>query len=200
VHNAKLFMPTIVCQAVPFDHPDWIYEIQHDGFRALAFVEDIVCRFVTPNNRRLSGFPDLEHLVTGFVRARYAILDGVIAVADPTGRTSFDLLMKARRRARYYAFDLLSVDGEDLRDWPLTARKERLQSIIPALGAPIVYVSHTVGRGRSLHRLACQQGLAGILAKRAASKYEPSEREWITIQNPLYRQRDEQWTGLGETG
>ena len=199
LNHADIVMPMPVRQTVPFDHPDWIYEIQLDGFRALAFVEDIHCSFVTPRNRRLSGFPDLEQLVAGYVHARYAVLDGVIAAADATGKTSVDWLMKARRHVRYYAFDLLRIDGEDLRDWPLLLRKERLETILPTCSAPIVYVTHTVGKGRSLHQLACRDGLAGILAKRAASTYEPSKRNWITIPNPRYRQRKDEWAGLRET-
>ena len=86
-------------------------------------------------------------------------------------------MMKRRHEARYFAFDLLSLDGEDLRQLPLLARKERLRRILPARSPHVLYVDHTRGTGTELHRLACQLDLEGIVGKRANSPYEHNEHK-----------------------
>jgi len=70
-------------QTEPFDDPDWIYEIKHDGFRALAIIERGTCRFLSRKNHALTGYRELGEAVAHEVKARTAILDGELVVADP---------------------------------------------------------------------------------------------------------------------
>jgi len=92
-------------------------------------------------------------------------------------------MMQRRHLARYFAFDLLSLNGEDLTKLPLLARKEKLKRILPSRSAHVLYVDHSRGNGTALYRLACQLDLEGIVAKRADSKHEDNE-------NPAYSQKE----------
>src|SRR5438270_13284061 len=97
-------------QTQPFDDPDWIYEIKHDGFRALAVLERGVCRFISRKHQSLTGFRTLGEALVKEVKARTAILDGELVVADEQGRTVFASMMKrGGHEVRYFALDRKSV-------------------------------------------------------------------------------------------
>jgi bifunctional non-homologous end joining protein LigD len=179
-------------QTTPFDNPEWIFEIKHDGFRALAVIEEGTCRFVSRKKHQLR-FRALEEALVKEVRARTAILDGELVAADELGRTVFASMMKrARDHVRYFAFDLLSLNGKDLRERPLLHRKKTLKRVLPSRSEHLLYVDHTVGDGRWLYQCACQLDLEGIIAKHAASPYrdKPSVDTWIKIKNPDYSQKE----------
>jgi bifunctional non-homologous end joining protein LigD len=99
-------------------------------------------------------------------------------------------MMKHRQQARFYAFDLVYLNGEDLRQLPLLTRKAKLRRLLPSRSAHVLYVDHTKGAGQRLYELACQLDLEGIVAKRADSIYEgnPNDRSWIKIKNVAYSQ------------
>jgi bifunctional non-homologous end joining protein LigD len=84
------------------------------------------------------------------VNAEVAVLDGELAVPDQTDRTVFAALMKHRQQARFYAFDLLSLNGEDIRKLSKLTRKEKLRRILPSRSAHVLYVDHTKGAGQRL--------------------------------------------------
>ena len=101
-------------------------------------------------------------------------------------------MMTKRRLARFLAFDLLWLNGGDLRALPLLARKERLKRLLPFAIAGSSTFDHTRGGGRRLFELACTLDLEGIVAKRADSLYteNDSDRHWIKIKNPAYSQKE----------
>lgn len=183
---------TLVSQTQPFDDPDWLYEIKHDGFRALAVIEEGRCRFFSKNKHRLTGFRDLGEAIVKELSVENAVIDGELAATDGLGRTVFKALMQRSHQVRYFAFDLLWLNGRDLRSLPLVVRKQQLRRIVPARSAHMLYVDHTKGAGTELYRLACQLDLEGIVAKRADSQYdqETNGRIWIEITNPDYSQKD----------
>jgi hypothetical protein len=111
-------------QSEPFDDPDWLYEIKHDGFRALALIDPGHCWFVSRRKHKFHGFRDLAAALVREVNAEVAVLDGELAVPDQTGRTVFAATMKHRQQARFYAFDLLYLNGEDLRHCPCSHEKQ----------------------------------------------------------------------------
>ena len=118
-----------------------------------------------------------------------AILDGEVIAADETGRPRFYDLLRRPRRATYVAFDLLWLNGADLRPLPLRERRRRLQAVLPA-GSSIVSEAVSVERrGRELFQLTCTHDLEGIVAKRAADPYEPRVR-WLKIKNVAYSQKE----------
>jgi ATP-dependent DNA ligase len=145
---------------------------------------------------QLNSFGRPANELSRILQVDDAILDGEIAVRDETGRTVFADLMHNRGKARFYAFDLLRLNGEDLRSIPLLARKQRLKRLIPAGSRSISYVDHVQRYGKALYRLACEHDLEGIVAKRADQPYDQNNQRdgWLKIKNPAYSQRE----GRGE--
>jgi bifunctional non-homologous end joining protein LigD len=179
--------------AKPFDDPNWIFEIKHDGFRALALIEKGHCWLVSRRKHKFTSFGSLAGALGREVKVDMAILDGELAVPDEHGRSVFASIMKRRKDVRYYAFDLLWLNGKDLRGLPLVARKEALKHILPTSSPHVLYMDHMRGNGTQLYRLACRLDLEGIVAKKADSLYEDngSEPYWIKIKNPNYSQKEE---------
>src|SRR3712207_6187939 len=94
----------------PFDDPGWFFELKHDGFRALAVIQQGRCRFFSRTRRRLTGFDDVGRALVSEVRAERAILDGELAVIDPDGRSLFAAMMNGRHLAKFFAFDAVCLD------------------------------------------------------------------------------------------
>jgi bifunctional non-homologous end joining protein LigD len=126
----------------PFNHPDWFFEIKHDGFRALAHIDGHHCNLVSRNWHTFKHWPQLCEELAHAVRAHAAVIDGEIVCLDGRGRSNFKSLLFRREWPYFYAFDLLVADGEDLRDWPLAERKRRLRQLIPSVRTRLLYVDH----------------------------------------------------------
>ena len=187
----------------PFNDDAWLFEIKWDGYRAIAFLEKGMekgkekskVRLVSRNQNDMTAqYPELAALPGG-IRASTAVLDGEIVALDEEGRSSFSLMQQragfsspGKRSARrteipvlYYAFDLLYLDGEDLRKLPLEQRKHKLAALIAAEGV-LRYSDHVQGQGVALFEVARQKGLEGILAKRRSSAYEERRSSnWLKI-------------------
>jgi bifunctional non-homologous end joining protein LigD len=178
----------------PFDDPEWLFEIKWDGYRAIAFIAEGKVRLVSRNQNDLTAqYPEL-HNILSFIKAQTAILDGEIAALDKHGRSSFSLMQQrtgiragGRRTASrqdisvlYYVFDVLYLDGYDLRRASLEERKDLLAKIT-SLDGPVRYSDH-FSQGKALFDVAKQKGLEGVLAKRRSSVYEERRtREWLKI-------------------
>src|SRR5262249_50086003 len=132
-----------------FSDSDWIYEIKWDGFRALAYVENGVCRLVSRNGNDFKSFPGLTAAIPDELRADAAVLDGEIVCLDLYGKSQFEDLLFRRGEARFQAFDLLWCDGEDLRYSSLIERKARLRAITPNRGAWLMYSGHVERQGEA---------------------------------------------------
>ena len=131
----------------PFDHPDFLFELKYDGFRALAFVENGRCRLVSRNGYEFSSWPDLCDEIAASVRARSAVLDGEIVCCEGDGRTNFYKLLFRRSAPCFYAFDALSRDGRDLRALSLLHRKRQQRALVPRGASRVRYVEHVRERG-----------------------------------------------------
>jgi bifunctional non-homologous end joining protein LigD len=179
----------------PPEGPDWLYEVKWDGVRAICFLQDQKIRLVSRNgNPADAQYPELS-VVPHYVAAREAILDGEIAVLDAQGRPRFELIqprimvsdpnaiaqLSRTRPVVYFIFDLLYLDGYDLRQAALLERKRILASILEP--CPVLrYSEHFAGSGREILEASRRQGLEGIMAKRADSRYEPRRsRDWLKI-------------------
>ena len=178
----------------PFDNPEWLFEIKWDGYRAVSFIQDGKVRLVSRNQNDLTGeFPELHELPAS-VKAKNAVLDGEIVVLDEQGRASFSLMQQrtgirkggrrtgARRELRvvYYIFDLIHLDGYDLRRVALEQRKQALSTIVSP--GELVRYSDQFPQGLALFDVAKKKGLEGILAKKRASHYEERRsHEWLKI-------------------
>jgi len=111
-----------------------------DGFRSLAYIENDQCDLVPRNGNTLRHFKDLADRIGRNPRVENAVLDGEIACVDDSGRSVFNDLLFCRRECVFFAFDLLFLNGEDLRALPLTERKARLKRLLRRKGSPVLCV------------------------------------------------------------
>ena len=119
-----------------------------------------------------------------------ALIDGECVVCDDKGVADFDALRSALAGGRapnafLYAFDLLELNGEDLRKLTWEDRRERLVNLLKGKRIGIVLSEHIDGDGEALFRHACAMGLEGLVAKRRQSRYRSGpSRDWIKVKNP----------------
>ena len=173
----------------PFNRSGWLFEIKWDGYRAIAEVDNQVVRLYSRNQLSLEDrFASLVQSLQGLGCS--AVLDGEVVVVDETGKPCFQLLqnyLKSREgQVVYYVFDLLYLNGHDLRKLPLTRRKELLRQILPDL--PHVQMSgHIEEQGVEFFKVASQRGLEGVIAKEAASPYLEGRRSlsWLKVKTHL---------------
>lgn len=161
-----------------FDREGWIFEIKWDGFRAIAEVDGgrvkLYSRNFTSFNERFAP------VVTALEKLRHrAVLDGEIVAVDEKGRSSFQLLQNYQRtgegRLRYVVFDILSLDGKDLKNLPLVERKKILKTVLPK-STLIMFSKHVAETGKSFFAAAKKAGLEGIMAKDGQSSYQVGVR------------------------
>lgn len=170
--------------ARPFSSPDWIYELKYDGYRLLAARDGTLVRLRTRGGRDVTAtFPEIARALASLPWDHF-ILDGEVVVLDERGHPVFQRLQQRVRRSRasdvdrgsvelpatFYAFDLLALDGVDLRRLPLLERKQILADVVPPLG-PLRYADHVEGEGEALFERATAAGLEGIVAKRRDAPY-----------------------------
>lgn len=166
---------------------DWLHEIKFDGYRLLVFIDRGRVRMLTRKaNDWTERFPGLVPPFKA-LPARQAILDGELVIVAPNGTTSFQMLQNVLNNGRqdelvFYAFDLLYLDGIDLRGVPLSARKEALGALLAGADGRVRYSDHVVGNGAAFHDQACRLGLEGIISKRADSRYVSKRaRDWLKV-------------------
>lgn len=173
----------------PFDHPDWIFEVKWDGYRAIAEIRDgdisLYSRNLVPLNKKFG--PIAEALKTF---RDDAVMDGEIVVLDDQGRPDFGMLQDYRRSGRghlvYYVFDLLYFHGHDLTDLPLLRRKRLLKQVLPAV-PELRFSDHVPKEGILFFDAAREKGLEGIMAKDSGSIYRINtrSRQWMKIKTRL---------------
>jgi bifunctional non-homologous end joining protein LigD len=146
----------------PLDDPEFIFEPKFDAFLALTYLRghhrEVVSRMVMCSSR---GRTCVGRARTRF--GRTARCSTGICCLEPDGRSHFRKLLF--RREWEYAFDVLSVNGTDLRALPLLARKRRLRGIMPKIESRLLYLDHLPERGHDLYRAACERDLEGVVAK-----------------------------------
>jgi bifunctional non-homologous end joining protein LigD len=180
--------------------PDWVHEIKHDGYRLQVRRDGDTVRLFTRRGYDWSGrYPAI--VVTAMqLRATSFILDGEAVVCGPDGIAIFDTLHRQGTvsDAMLYAFDLLEVDGKDLRQLPLGDRKKRLARLVGKRRIGIVLSEHTDEDGTLIFQHACKMGLEGIVSKRLSAPYRSGpSRDWIKVKNPdspaMIRAREAEW-------
>jgi bifunctional non-homologous end joining protein LigD len=174
----------------PFDHRDWIFEPKLDGFRAMAYIQNGAAQLVSRNRNVYKSFPVLTNALAGSVRVREAILDGEIVCLDPNGVPQFYDLMRRKTPQHFYAFDVLWLDGQDLRGKPLLDRKRLLRRIVHPQPSAVLYVDHVAAAGVELFGAVCARDMEGIMAKLATGSYTPEATTWVKIKNPGYSQAE----------
>lgn len=167
---------------------DWIYELKFDGFRALALKSGGKVQLLSRTNKDLGKkFPEVIDAVAE-LDVEEAILDGEIVALDPEGRSSFQMLQAHEMREErppicYYAFDLLQVDGCDLRELALCDRKARLRALIEQSPDGVRFSAEIDAPPAELLREVKARGLEGLIGKRTDSVYESGRRSgaWIKL-------------------
>ena len=186
-HGIRPMLATLVRE--PFDHPDWLFEVKWDGYRAVAEIMDgevaLYSRNLLPLNRKF--FPIADALR----EFRFdAVLDGEIVVVDDLGQPDFELLQNYRETGSghllYYVFDLLYFQGHDLTGLPLLRRKELLKKVLP-IAPKIRFSDHIRQDGVLYFQIVRKKGLEGIIAKQAQSVYQIGRRsrQWLKVKTQL---------------
>jgi bifunctional non-homologous end joining protein LigD len=173
----------------PFNHPDWIFEVKWDGYRAVAEIRDEGVSLYSRNG--ISFEKKFSPIVGSLKKLKFnAVLDGEIVVVDDQGRPDFQMLQHHRDFGKghllYYVFDLLYFQGHDLTDLPLLRRKEILKRILPPIPG-VRFSDHVEKEGVLFYRVAKERGLEGIIAKHSQSVYEAGRRtrQWLKVKTRL---------------
>lgn len=170
----------------PFDGAGWIFEVKWDGYRAIAEVDRGKVALYSRNG--LGFEAAFAPIVKALQKIKHtAILDGEVVVLDDQGRSNFQSLQNFITTQRgalvFYVFDLLELNGENLRGEPLLERKRRLAKVVGRRSKVIRISDHMERTGRAMFRAAVAHGLEGIIAKRADSLYREGQRDgtWLKI-------------------
>jgi bifunctional non-homologous end joining protein LigD len=178
----------------------WLHEIKHDGFRIIARKNGAHVRLYSrPGNDLTHRFPRIVEALAG-LRSRSCIIDGEAVACDDNGVASFHLVRYRHHDESVflYAFDLIELNGDDLRRDPLESRKATLEMILAKAWPGLRFNEHMDGDGESVFRHACKLGLEGIVSKRKDSAYRSGRSpDWLKMKNSnapaVKRQAEEEW-------
>ena len=171
----------------PPDGPDWVHEIKHDGYRLMARRDPVGIRLLTRNGHDWAPRYPLIVEAVNRLKVRSCLIDGEAVAATTTGwRCSSGCGASATGRQVFLcAFDLLELDGKDLRREPLEMRKATLASLLRARLPGLQFNQHLTHPGDIVFRHACAMGLEGIVSKRLGSRYVSGRtRDWLKFKNP----------------
>jgi bifunctional non-homologous end joining protein LigD len=171
---------------------DWIYEIKLDGYRALALRGGNQTRILSRNQKDLGKRFQIIADSIAELAVQDAVIDGEIVALDDKGRPSFQLLQGfdmglVRPPIVFYAFDLLRLNGQDLRGLPIEERKAKLAALLKNPPAAIRYSASFTENIDALLSKVRELGLEGLIGKRAGSKYD-SKRSGAWVKLKLYQQ------------
>ena len=178
---------------VPPSGPLWIHEIKHDGYRIMARRESGGVRLITRNGHDFSyRFPFIAMAVNA-LPAKSCLIDGEAIVTDENGLAVFEKLRRSRTStaaAVLCAFDLIELDGADLRGLPIEKRKRFLAKLIKGAHSSIALNEHFDAEGNLVFEAACRRGCEGIVSKRLGSNYRSGRSDsWVKIKTRWRRQR-----------
>jgi bifunctional non-homologous end joining protein LigD len=178
----------------------WVHEIKHDGFRVIARKDGDRVKLYSRNGNDLTRRFPLIIETLARLRSRSCIIDGEAVACDDNGVSSFDLVRhhRANDGVFLYAFDLIELNGDDLRRDPLQVRKATLASVLAKAGAGLRLNEHIEGDGPTVFAHACKMGLEGIVSKRKDSAYRSGRSpDWLKMKNPacaaVTREAEEDW-------
>lgn len=172
----------------PFDDRLYQFEIKYDGYRGVVYFErGRGCRMISRNDKELTQFRRLCGAIAAELNVQNAIFDGEVISHDPSGRPIFKNILRQKGPYQYVAFDLLWLNGHDLRSLPLENRRELLLDVLPKGSLVITESLAVVGNGTKLFQLMVDNDLEGIVAKRLTGPYLRSTK-WYKIKNKNYSQ------------
>src|SRR5438132_3879996 len=154
-------------RAAPFDDPGWLFELKYDGFRALAVIEHGRAQLLSRNGHPFASFADLGKQIAAALPSTRGVIDGEICSLDGRGRPQFKNLMFRRGNPPcFFAFDLLTCDGKDLRNERLLDRKQEVRRLLARSPADslLKYTEYIDGCGTVLFQRVCELDLEGIVS------------------------------------
>jgi len=175
------------------DNENMVYEIKYDGYRILADSRLKNPKLISRNGKDFTkNYPPITDEISRLKHR--TLLDGEIVVVDNAGRTDFHLLRTYSNKTHstklvYYVFDILELEGYDLRKLTLLQRKEILKKVLPR-SYRILYSDHIVEKGSKLYKAAKKENLEGIIGKVADSKYSSSKRSKDWLKYKITRELD----------
>ncbi|TIP73326.1 MAG: DNA ligase D [Mesorhizobium sp.] len=178
-------MPTLVEK--PPNGDGWIHEIKYDGYRTQLILQQGAVQAFTRNGFDWTDRYSPIVRAAAELKAKRVIIDGEATVFGATGRPDFQALRRELGKAEstklvFHAFDLLHLNGKDLRQLPLLKRKQALERLLKDAPPALVYVDHLEGHGPTVFEHACEMGLEGIVSKRADSPYRSGRQEsWLKL-------------------
>jgi bifunctional non-homologous end joining protein LigD len=180
--------------------PNWLHEVKHDGFRIMARRDSAGVRLFTRSGHDFTHRFPLAAAAVMALPGRLFLIDGEAIVTDDSGLAVFDLIRRARHggAAVLIAFDLIELDGHDLRREPIEHRKRKLAKLVRGPHPGIVLNEHYEGHGEIVFEHACKLGCEGIVSKRLGSPYRSGRSpHWLKIKNPaapaIKREAEEDW-------
>ena len=180
----RVFPPMLatLVSAPPQPESEWLYEVKYDGYRALSALSGGSVAMWTRNRLDLTArFPHLARAWSRVVVGE-AVVDGEIVALDERGRPRFQLLQEGSEEAVLYAFDLLWLDGQDLRGRRLDERRDLLLSVMSNLGPSLRVAERVEGPVAAALAQVAKRGLEGIIAKRRGSTYAGTRsRDWLKL-------------------
>jgi bifunctional non-homologous end joining protein LigD len=174
---------------------NWIYEIKFDGYRALALRGGNETRILSRNEKDLGDkFPEVKDSIAA-LQVQDALIDGEIVALDAKGRSSFQLLQafameQERPPVVFYAFDLLWLNGKDLRNLPIEERKTKLEKLLKKAPGVIRYSISFTEQIEELLSRTREIGLEGLIGKRSGSRYEPGKRSGAWVKIKLHQEQE----------
>jgi bifunctional non-homologous end joining protein LigD len=174
--------------AAPFDHTDWVFEVKYDGLRSLLYAQGGNGELVSRRGVTYRRFGGLARSIAYSLRCRSAVVDGELVSVDEQGRSGCEAVFGNREVPQFYAFDLLWLDGRDLRHLPMLERRALLRGIVPGSSPDIAVVQHDVEWGTRLFEFVTAHDLEGMVAKLAEAPYGllNGRTPWVEIENPRY--------------
>lgn len=167
---------------------DWIFELKYDGYRMLAFVEGGKAALFSRNGKDYTDhFRPVADSLAALFFGRAFVLDGEIVVTDNDGKTDFQALQNylknpSGKNLSYIVFDLLALDGKDLRSEPLLKRKEKLEELLRGAPKNIRYSAHTYSLTDENFEAVCRGKYEGLIAKKVDSIYSGTRNgDWIKL-------------------
>jgi bifunctional non-homologous end joining protein LigD len=207
LHSGPVVPAGFIAPCLPISAPQppsgglWLHEIKHDGFRVIARKDGgRVKLYSRPGNDLTGRFPLIVEAIAR-LRPRSCVIDGEAVACGEDGIASFDRIRYRRHDEGVflYAFDLIELDGDDLRRDPLAVRKATLASVLARAAPGLRFNEHMEeADGPLVFAHACKLGLEGIVSKRKDSRYRSGRSpDWIKSKNPdapaVKREAEEEW-------
>lgn len=165
---------------------DWIHEVKHDGYRGRVVRDGRDVKLLSKSGLDWAWrFPWIVEAALKIKQTRF-IIDGEICVLDVRGVSDFNALHSNKRNeeAQLYAFDMVAVGGEDLRDEPLRVRKAHLNRLLKGRPQGLFTDQYAQGDvGPALFEAACKMGLEGLVSKHLDRRYRPRTCDWVKVKN-----------------